>query len=201
MKKQLLFILLSLGIIQFTSAQVYKKDNMSLFFGVGASNALANTLSSVGEGASNTFGPYIIGYQYHLSDKLTIGLAYTNQSASTGKVTIDNGTDNVSFKTNFTFSTFLSQLNYSWYDNENGAIVLYSGLSAGTFTLNAGLEVLSGSKELAIINSDISEGMAYQITAIGYKGRFTKTSKLGAFAELGFGFNGIFNGGVQYTFN
>ena len=73
MKKQLLFILLSLGIIQFTSAQVYKKGNMSLFFGVGASNALANTLSSVGEGASNTFGPYIIGYQYHLTDKLTIG--------------------------------------------------------------------------------------------------------------------------------
>ena len=111
MKKQLLFILLSLGIIQFTSAQVYKKGNMSLFFGVGASNALANTLSSVGEGASNTFGPYIIGYQYHLTDKLTIGLAYTSQTASTGKVTIDNGTDNVSFKTNFNFSTFLSQLN------------------------------------------------------------------------------------------
>jgi hypothetical protein len=182
MKKQLLFILLFSGIIQFTSAQVYKKGNMSLFFGVGASNTVANTLSSVGEGASNTFGPYIIGYQCHLTDKLTFGLAYTRQSASTGKVTIDNGTDNVSFKTNFTFSTFLSQLNYSWYDNENGAFVLYSGLSAGTFTLNAKLEVLSGSKELAIINSDISEGLAYQITAIGYKGRFTKTSKLGAFA-------------------
>ncbi len=201
MKKQLLFILLSLGIIQFTSAQVYKKGNMSLFFGVGASNALANTLSSVGEGASNTFGPYIIGYQYHLTDKLTIGLAYTSQTASTGKVTIDNGTDNVSFKTNFNFSTFLSQLNYSWYDNENGAFVLYSGLSAGTYTLNAELEVISGNKELAKINSDISDGLAYHITAIGYKGRFTKTSKLGAFAELGYGYNGLFNGGIQYTFN
>lgn len=201
MKKQLLFILLFSGIIQFTSAQVYTKGNMSLFFGAGASNTLANAINSVGEGASNSFGPYIMGYQYHLTDKLTIGLAYTNQSASTGKVTIDNGTENVSFKTNFTFSTFLSQLNYSWYDNENGAFVLYSGLSAGTYTLNAELEVLSGNKELAKINSDISEGLAYHITAIGFKGRFTKTSKLGAFAELGFGFNGVINGGIQYTFN
>jgi hypothetical protein len=47
----------------------------------------------------------------------------------------------------------------------------------------------------------VSEGIAYHITAIGFKGRFTKTSKLGAFAELGFGFNGLFNGGIQYTFN
>ncbi|NDC29870.1 MAG: hypothetical protein EBZ58_02790 [Bacteroidetes bacterium] len=201
MKKQLLSILLFAGIGQFTSAQVYTKGNMSLFFGVGASNTFANKLSSIGEGASNSFGPYIIGYQFHLSDKLTIGLAYTNQSASTGKVTIDNGTDNVSFKTNFTFSTFLSQLNYSWYDNQNGAFVLYSGLSAGTYTLNAELEVISGNKELAKINSDISEGLAYHITAIGFKGRFTKTSKLGAFAELGYGYNGLFNGGIQYTFN
>ena len=201
MKKQLLFILLFSGIIQFSSAQVYKKGNMSLFLGVGASNTIAKTLSSIGEGASNTFGPYIIGYQCHLSDKITFGLAYTIQSASTGNVTIDNGTDNVSFKTNFTFSTFLSQLNYSWYDNENGAFVIYSGLSAGTFTLNAELEVLSGNKELAKINSDISEGLAYHITAIGFKGRFTKTSKLGAFAELGYGYNGLLNSGIQYTFN
>jgi hypothetical protein len=63
------------------------------------------------------------------------------------------------------------------------------------------LEVISGNKELAKINSDISEGLAYHITAIGYKGRFTKTSKLGTFVELGYGYNGVFNGGIQYTFN
>lgn len=193
--------MLCAGIIKIASAQVYKKGNMSLFLGVGASNSLANTLSSVGEGASNTLGPYIIGYQYYLTDKLTIGIAYSYQSASTGKVTIDNGIDNVSFRTNFTFSTFLSQLNYNWYNNENAAFVLYSGVSAGTYTINASLEVISGSQELASIYNGISEGLAYHITAIGYKGRFTKTSKLGAFAELGFGYNGVFNGGIQYTFN
>jgi len=201
MKKLMLNILLCAGIFPFASAQVYKKGDMSLFFGVGASNTLATTLSSVGEGASNTFGPYIIGYQYHLTDKLTIGLAYTHQSASTGKVTIDNGIDNVSYQTNFTFSTFLSQLNYSWYNNENGAFVLYSGASVGTFTMNAELEIISGNQDLANKYTGVSEGIAYHITAIGFKGRFTKTSKLGAFAELGFGFNGLFNGGIQYTFN
>jgi hypothetical protein len=201
MKKLMLNILLCAGIFPFASAQVYKKGDMSLFFGVGASNTLATTLSSVGEGASNTFGPYIIGYQYHLTDKLTIGLAYTHQSASTVKVTIDNGIDNVSYQTNFTFSTFLSQLNYSWYNNENGAFVLYSGASVGTFTMNAELEIISGNQDLANKYTGVSEGIAYHITAIGFKGRFTKTSKLGAFAELGFGFNGLFNGGIQYTFN
>jgi hypothetical protein len=200
MKKLTLILLLCAGIIQNGSAQVYNKGNMSLFLGVGASNTLANTLSKVGEGASNAVGPFILGYQYHLSDKLTIGLAYTYQSASTGKVVIDNGIDNVTFQTNLNFSTFLSQLNYSWYNNENNAFVLYSGLSVGTFTVKSDLEILSGNEELATIYTGVTEGLAHHITAIGFKGQFTKTSKLGAFAELGFGYNGVFNGGIQYTF-
>ena len=201
MKKITLILLLCAGMFQTTTAQVYKKGNMSLFFGVGASNTLANTLSKVGEGASNVVGPYIFGYQYHLTDKLTIGLAYTHQSASTGKVTTEGAFDNVTYQTNLNFSTFLSQLNYSWYNNENNAFILYSGLSVGTFTIESDLEILSGNKDLATVYSGITEDFAYHITAIGFKGRFTKTSKLGAFAELGFGYNGVFNGGIQYTFN
>ena len=201
MKKLTLILLLCAGMFKTTTAQVYKKGNMSLFFGVGASNSLANTLSKVGEGASNAVGPYIFGYQYHLTDKLTIGLAYTHQSASTGKVTIEDAFDNVTYRTNLNFSTFLSQLNYSWYNNENNAFILYSGLSVGTFTVKSDLEILSGNEELATIYTGVTEGLAHHITAIGFKGRFTKTSKLGAFAELGFGYNGVFNGGIQYTFN
>jgi len=45
MKKMTLILLLCAGMFQTPTAQVYKTGNMSLFFGVGASNTLANTLS------------------------------------------------------------------------------------------------------------------------------------------------------------
>jgi hypothetical protein len=201
MKKLFLSILLCAGLFQSLSAQVYKKGNMTLYAGLGASNVVANALNSVGEGAANSVGPYILGYQYHLTDKLMIGLAYTYQSASTGKQTVTTATDNVSFRTNLNVSTFLSQINYSWYNNENQALILYSGAALGTFSIDSELELVSGNKDLAVLYNGLANGMSYHINAIGYKGRFTKSSKLGAFAELGFGMNGIFNAGLQYTFN
>lgn len=201
MKKLFLSILLCAGLFQSLSAQVYKKGNMTLYAGLGASNVVANALNSVGEGAAYSVGPYILGYQYHLTDKLMIGLAYTYQSASTGKQTVTTATDNVSFRTNLNVSTFLSQINYSWYNNENQALILYSGAALGTFSIDSELELVSGNKDLAVLYNGLANGMSYHITAIGYKGRFTKSSKLGAFAELGFGMNGIFNAGLQYTFN
>jgi hypothetical protein len=201
MKKLFLSILLCAGLFQSLSAQVYKKGNMTLYAGLGASNVVANALNSVGEGAANSVGPYILGYQYHLTDKLMIGLAYTYQSASTGKQTVTTATDNVSFRTNLNVSTFLSQINYSWYNNENQAFILYSGAALGTFSIDSELELVSGNKDLAVLYNGLANGMSYHINAIGYKGRFTKSSKLGAFAELGFGMNGIFNAGLQYTFN
>lgn len=200
MKKRILSILLCAGLFQSLSAQVYKKGNMTLYAGVGASNAVANSLNSIGEGAANSVGPYILGYQYHLTDKLMIGLGYSYQSASTGKQTIVTATDAVSFKTNLNVSTFFSQVNYSWYNNENQAMVLYSGAALGTYTINADLELISGNKDLAVVYKGLADGMSYHVTLLGYKGGFTKSSKLGAFAELGYGMNGIFNAGLQYTF-
>jgi hypothetical protein len=78
---------------------------------------------------------------------------------------------------------------------------LYSGAALGTFSIDSELELVSGNKDLAVLYNGLANGMSYHINAIGYKGRFTKSSKLGAFAELGFGMNGIFNAGLQYTFN
>jgi hypothetical protein len=201
MKKLILSALLCAGIFQSLSAQVFQKGNMSVFAGVGASNTVANALNSVGEDASNSFGPYILGYQYHLSDKLMLGLAYSYQSASTGKQTIVTATDAVSYKTNLNISMFMTQLNYAWYQNEKQAMVLYSGVSAGTFSVEGELEIISGNKDLAVKYNSLSNGVSYHLTAIGYKGRFTKSSKLGAYAELGFGMNGLFNAGLNYTFN
>jgi len=200
MKKLILSALLCAGFIQSLSAQVFQKGNMSVFAGFGASNTIANTLSSVGTDASNTFGPYIIGYQYHITDKLMLGLVYTYQSAATGKQTIQSGTDEVSYKTNVNVSTFLSQLNYSWLTSEKQQCILYSGIALGTYSVNAELDVLSGNKDLAKPYADLKDGIGYHITAIGFKGRFKKDSKLGSFAELGYGVNGIFNVGLQYTF-
>jgi hypothetical protein len=64
-----------------------------------------------------------------LDIKLMLGLAYSYQSASTGKQTIVTATDAVSYKTNLNISMFMTQLNYAWYQNEKQAMVLYSGVS------------------------------------------------------------------------
>ncbi len=201
MKKQLLSILLCAGLFQSLSAQVYKKGNMTLYAGTGYRNSVAIILKDVGDGTSDSEGPILLGYQYHLTDKLMIGLSYSLQAASTGKVKTETATDNVVYRTNMVLSCFMSQLNYTWYSHEKQSFILYSGASIGTFSVNKSLEIISGNKDLATAYSNISDEMAYHFTAFGFKGRFSKDSKLGAFAELGYGANGLFNAGINFSFN
>ena len=191
MKKTLLIITLGLMTSLVSNAQS-SKGKMRIMAGFGVPNFAAASLSNVDE----KFGPYQIGYKYFMTDKFSIGLMYNYSSAkTTNMIGVNNNGDNYTYNYAVTFNTFLAQLDYSWYNRPSHN--WYSGLSLGTVNVNAKATVTLGNG-LAPEFTSASSGLAYHITAVGYHGNIGKN--FGLYSELGFGYNGLLNAGLTYSF-
>ena len=190
--KKLFYLLLFLTISSLSFSQI-EKGKMRLMLGYGLPNIPAQILNDV----STSSGPIEIGYKYACSDALSIGFMYNNSSAKTSDVLFDDGLGN-SYSYNFGvgFNTFLTQLDYSWLRRDT--YNFYSGLSLGYVVVSAETNIISGSPSDDLKFSAASNAAAYHLTFVGISSRLIKG--LGVYSELGYGYNGIFNAGLSYTF-
>lgn len=125
-------------------------------------------------------GPVIAGYRRNLSEHFSIGMqgSYT---AFNKEYTV---LSSAKLKIVSTFITAMLNTNYCY--NPRNVVQFYSGLSAG----------LSVFTQTDSLRSDNKTVFAFHVNAIGI--RVGKT--FGGLLELGFGFNGIINGGLSVKF-
>ncbi len=176
----------------------FDKGTMSIFAGYGLPNVVNNLDGYTG------IGPLEIGYQYHLSKKVSIGLIYTYSHFSSPTFTftdIDANTGNTltsEYAYDVTYTTFLARFDYFWKNSKKSAI--YSGLAVGYVDVSSNMAILTdgGNTTSIVAFSAASSSVAFHLTAIGIK--YKAFGNLGGFAELGYGCNGIVNLGLQYSF-
>lgn len=123
-------------------------------------------------------GPFIVGYNRYVSERFSVGVqgSYINSNAT---YTTTSG----EFKGSNRYLTALLRGDYRWL---NRGVQMYSGLGLGGSYLTSDV----GGK------SDNSLGFAFQVNALGVR----VGKRVGAFAEVGFGFNGIVTVGVSAKF-
>jgi len=174
------------------NSTAFKKGDMSIMVGYGLPNLVSNFDGATG------YGPFEIGYQYHLSNKVSIGLIYTYAHATGPTINYADGLGNsFSYDYDVSYSTFLVRGDYFWVNKNKTAI--YSGLGLGYVSVSSSVVMVSGTNTSASIAafSATESGLAYHLTALGIK--YKAFGHLGVFAELGYGYNGALNLGLQYT--
>ena len=130
-------------------------------------------------------GPVMIGYRHYLNKNISIGImgsytAYKTDYRYTLKDSVIGTTDDK-------FYTVMARGDIN-YVNDN-YFQMYSGLSVGLTNFKTNYaDSTSGSIS--------TNHLAYQVNLVGVR----VGKNFGAFLELGFGYNGIFNGGISYKF-
>lgn len=191
MKK--LFLLLTFCLCAFY-LQAQSKWEIRLGYGLasapeiidGLSN-LSTSLISIGtvKASSNlSYGPIAVGVNYYPMHKLSVGLQYSNTKLN-NTLELNNAVGSSDYKN--TYNVIMARSDYYY---ATGFIQVYSGLGAGvSFAKSVPTNGTTG-------NDVKSTDFAYQINAIG--ARVGRT--IGAFAELGFGYNGVLNLGISAKF-
>ena len=177
-----------------TFARVEEGD-FRLMLGYGLPNIPAKALATTSESS----GPIGFGFKYFLTENWSVGLMYNSSSVTTEKVNINDGMGNdFDYSFGVSFNTFLTQVDYTWKNHENYS--LYSGIGIGyvDVTADVNFNVNSGTADESIKFSATESTAAYHLTAIGANSKLI--GGLGVYAELGYGYNGIFNGGLSYKF-
>lgn len=182
----LVLFLVLLGILH---AQAQSPRNeLQVGYGVGSATLLIEGIADVLASAlvpgsirsvdRTGTGPFIVGYNRYVSERFSVGLqgSYITSDAS---YTTTSG----EFKGSNRYLTALLRGDYRWL---NRGVQLYSGLGVGGSYLTSDV----GGK------SDNSLGVAFQVNALGVR----VGKRVGAFAEAGFGFNGILTLGVSAKF-
>lgn len=147
---------------------------------------MVTTISSAGITGSSTdhrYGPVMVGVNYYLTPRLSAGVLYSNTSS---RSTVSAGSSADSYYKN-TYNVFMARTDYRYV---NHMIQLYSGISVGTSFAKTKPEDKANTKTAS------STDFAYQVNAFGIRAG----KNIGAFAELGFGYNGIVNLGVSAKF-
>jgi hypothetical protein len=150
--------------------------------------------------STRAIGSIYGGFLYHISNKINFGFnaAFGNYStlwAYKDQVGVSSG-NTVEFLNNYI--TLAARFNYNWLVEDKYRF--YSGFGAGTsiilseYTFKSFDETELENK--TFIRSTNSFQPDIQLTLIGIRAG----KNLAGFAELGFGYQGIFNVGVSYRF-
>lgn len=174
-----------------TPTLAFKKGDFTLSLHVGYISepfTLGGTTTTGGE-------PIGINLGYALSDHITIGIEFGDLATSSkGSYTYPstNGyTDVVAYSIQFTIIYYQADIRWHWIVKPNHSF--YSSLSIGSNTLTS-YEVRGTS---FTESSPSVGGLTYQVIAIGWN-RIGK--HFGVNFELGYGINGIIDGGLEYRF-
>ena len=173
----------------------FDKGCMSVFLGYGFNNSTTKIVTDFGDGGGKSFGPIQIGYQYHLSKRIAIGLMFTTTSATTAQQFVTDFVTQANYTYSANFSTFLSKFDFFWSNKNN--LAMYSGLALGTQTARFSTNVTSGDPSLVEPFTESVGAIASHITLFGVKSRFRS---IGTYAEIGIGVNGLLNAGITYNF-
>ena len=222
-KKYLFLSLISLGFasVNAQNAQIeplekkdlFKKDAITFYIGSGTMPILdtlgdavkKNLLSSFPEAKMNVSSPFIVGYQYHIRDKFSIGMVYCSSSVTSDTKTMpdfQNPGKNSEFYYNIALTSLMTSVDVFWkkIKRPKSTFAFHSGLSLGLFNLTGSREIKSGTGNgVEDLNLNVTS-KAMQLTVVGVKHSMDALKGFGWFANLGIGFNSIgITTGINWT--
>ena len=194
----------------------FNKESITFYYGGGSdftnrqiSNGLDEELKyDFPKKQANTINaPTFVGYQYHVINRISIGLVYCVSSVKTPDLEypdLQNPDEVIVFHYEVNINSFLGSVDYHWY-NRNAAkssLSLYSGLALGVYDVNFRTQV-TGGDGANLPEYNFSAGSnGWQITLIGIKQSFNfkLLKQFGYTANLGVGTNVIgVSLGATYT--
>lgn len=199
-----------------TKPQAYKPLSITFFYGAGSDFSQQQISDQLDEQlkydypnkASNSIqAPQILGYQYHVRDKISIGLVYCVSSVETPLLEypdFQNPGEVTEYRYRVGLNSFMGSVDWHWYirNGNYSTLSLNSGLALGVFNLNIETNIVSGdASNLPQINLS-QGGSGWQLNLIGIKQTFHyKILKgFGYHASLGVGVNTIgLTSGINYT--
>ena len=202
MKKGILLIFMAL----LATGVMAQHSEIRVGYGVASSNRLLNTKHGIfgtdwkqqfsdvkSMKVSASSGAITFGYRYQIS-RIRIGLAGAYEKIN-GTYTLSNsGTDTTADGKN-TYWTVAADLQFSYFKLPKGIVELYWGASAGVAFESQDFKNISSAKDF--IDDAKQNRFAYQVVPIGVS---VGVPWIGAFAEVGFGYRGIFNVGAYIRF-
>jgi hypothetical protein len=178
-----------------SSAQVVDQGTSHIFLGIGYPNIPGLVYTTFGAGGGTSLGPICFSYQYGLSSKFTLGGTFNYSSATTTSLEgYDINNNPTSYKLTLSLMTIMATGNYHYLSSDK--FDLYSGISFGYGIASAGI---SGNAGVGGAETIVSVGgVAWHANAIGVRLMFTE--HIGAYAEFGYGWNGLAQFGLSSKF-
>jgi hypothetical protein len=173
----------------------FYKGAVTTYVGLGAPNWFG-ALSELTGGSS--FGPILIGGQYHVTNNFSIGLQYGNSSVKGGDKIYDDGTTSFSYKYKLAVSSVTLAADYYWLNRK--FIALYSGINVGYLSVKASTTFADNIDRSNLVSFN-AKGSGVGVTnykLIGAKAIIAKN--FGLFGTFGVGTEGIVGFGLNYTF-
>jgi hypothetical protein len=200
-------------ILPLEKKDLFKKDAITFYMGSGNMPILdtlgdavkKNLLSNFPEAKMNVSNPFIIGYQYHIRDKFSIGMVYCSSSVTSDKKIIpdfQNVGQSSEFYYNLALTSLMTSVDVFWkkIKRPKSTFAFHSGLSLGIFNLTGSREITNGSGNgVEDLNLNVTS-RAFQLTVVGVKHSMDALKGFGWFANLGLGFNSIgLTTGINWT--
>jgi hypothetical protein len=151
--------------------------------------------------------PSILGYQFHVKDKIAIGLAYCVSSVRTPTLPypgIQNPDDITEYNYSVKLNSFMGSFDYFWLKRarRKSTFALYSGFLVGVSNVNIQTNVTKGSGDNIPTYNVSTANQGFQLNLIGFKHTLNikPIKKLGYMVNLGVGFNSVgLSTGISYT--
>lgn len=192
---------------------LFKKDAITFYMGSGSMPILdtlgdavkKNLLNNFPNSKMNVSQPFIIGYQYHVRDKFSIGMVYSSSSVTSDVETMpdfQNVGQGSEFYYNIGLTSLMTSVDVFWkkIKRPRSTFAFHSGLSLGLFNLSGTREIKSGTGNgVQDLNLNVTS-KAMQLTIVGVKHSMDALKGFGWFANLGVGFNSIgLTTGINWT--
>ncbi|MEI7978270.1 MAG: hypothetical protein WCI53_05455 [Bacteroidota bacterium] len=178
-----------------SNAQVVTEGSKQIYLGLGWPNIPGLVYTTLGSGGGSSFGPICASFQYGIKDKITVGGTLNYSSANSPSFSGEDINGNTtSYSLKLSLITIMATGTYHYSNSDKADF--YSGISLGYGIASAGID---GNKGVGttITVAEVG-GAAYHITPIGF--RYMFSDNIGAYTELGYGWNGLAQIGLSAKF-
>jgi len=191
----LVFVVTSGSYSQVKHNESYLKNEIYGSYGAASAQEIASYFNNMltfpisffllSSESRNPVGPVMFGYRRYLNKQLSIGITGSYTAYKTDYHYTLN--DSLIGTTDDKFYTVMVRGDYSFVHSDY--FQMYSGGAVGLTNFKSNYAD-STSKSVS------TSHLAFQVNVLGVR----VGKNFGAFLELGFGYNGIFNGGISYKF-
>ena len=197
-------------------SNVFQNQGLTFYFGSGTPAAQRVISTALEEQVRYDFpnkapniinAPTFIGYQYHVKNRLSVGLVYCVSGVRTPNLIypdLQNPSESTEFNYQININSFMGSVDYHWYyrTGKKSSLSLHSGLALGVYDVNFTTQIIGGNGQNLPEYNLSTGGNGWQITLIGVKQSFNYKllKNFGYVANLGVGMNVIgLSAGATYT--